>query len=72
MPTDNHTQDPALAEIKRAELLQGFEISHELTRKALAKTRITVSDVEIAAGHGRDMMKKLDDLRLALFGIETK
>lgn len=57
-------------ELKHAELLQGFEISNSLARKALTKTKITASDVEIAIGYQRECAEKLGKLRLALLGIE--
>lgn len=72
MPTDNHTQDPALAEIKCAELLQAVDIGLDLTRNALTKKTLTVSDVESAMGFQRECAEKLGKLRLVLHGINVE
>lgn len=72
MPTDNHTQDPALVELKRHELLQAFEIANSLARQALTKRQITASDVDQAISYNRESSEKLGKLRLALLGVEVE
>lgn len=60
------------AELKRRELLQSAEISHELVRNALTKKRIKASDVEVAIGYARELAFTLNKLKLALLGVEVE